>query len=100
MGKKKNNLPLIPIVLICALLSVAVVLVFLLGNRPEPTETEDAVSVGIAYLESLEEKDPAVVQQVRKEIRQRKIDAQRDELLEQLTDGTIDPFSLDRKSVV
>ena len=100
MGKKKNNLPLIPIVLICALLSLAVVLVFLLGNRPEPTEAEDAVSVGIAYLESLEEKDPAVVQQVRKEIRQRKIDAQRDELLEQLTDGTIDPFSLFQDYVV
>ncbi len=99
MAKKKNNLPIIPIILICAVL-LAAMLLFVLGGKSDQEQVEDEISVGIAYLESLEAKDPAVVQQVRKEIRQRKIDAQRDELLNQLTNGTIDPFSLFQDYVV
>ena len=42
--------------------------------------TEDITAAGIAYLESLEQKDPGVVMQVRKDIYQAEIDAQRDQL--------------------
>lgn len=99
MAKKKNNLPILPIAIICVLF-VAVALLFTLGGKSDQDSVEDEISLGIAYLESLEQKDPAVVQQVRKEIRQRELDAQRDELLSKLTSGNIDPFSLFQDYVV
>ena len=96
--KRKQNLPILPIALVAVLLA-AVLLWGLFGGSEEKNMAE-AVQAGVSYLESLEKKDPAAVQQVRKEIYQKKLDAQRDQLLKQLTDGTIDPFSLFKDYVV
>ena len=97
MTKKKKNLPIMPIVIgACVVLAV----LFLLGGNGKKDTVDAQVQEGLAYLQSLEEKDPAVVQQVRKAIHQRKLDEQRDELLDQLTSGTIDPFSLIKDYVV
>ena len=98
MNKKKKTLPIVPIVLAVAVL--AAVLVLSLGGKSGKDTADEEISRGLAYLQSLEEKDPADVQQVRKAIRQRELDEQRDDLLDQLTSGTIDPFSLFQDYVV
>ena len=98
MTKKKKNLPIIPIVIGIFVALVAVMLA--LGGNAKKSTADAEISKGLAYLQSLEEKDPADVQQVRKAIRQRELDAQRDELLDQLTSGKIDPFSLFQDYVV
>lgn len=97
--KQKQNLPILPIALVAAAL-LAAVLFWVFGGGSEEKDMAEAVQAGVSYLESLEQKDPAAVQQVRKEIYQKKLDAQRDQLLKQLTDGTIDPFSLFKDYVV
>ena len=91
MTKKKKNLPIIPIAIGVVLLAV---MLLLLGGNSGKDAADEEIRKGLAYLQSLEETDPADVQQVRKAIRQRELDEQRDELLEQLTNGSIDPFSL------
>lgn len=94
MRKKQQNLPIPPIAIVIGAVLLVVVLMFILGGGSDAENADNDVAAGIAYLEALEKKDPAAVQAVRKQIQQAKIDAQRDELLQQLTDGTIDPFSL------
>ena len=98
MTKKKKNLPIIPIVIGIFVVLVAVMLT--LGGNAKKNTADAEISKGLAYLQSLEEKDPADVQQVRKAIRQRELDAQREELLEKLSNGEIDPFSLFQDYVV
>lgn len=100
MTKKKQNLPIPPIAIVIGAVFLVVVLMFFLGGNSESEKAAEEVRAGIAYLESLEKKDPSAVQQVRKEIRQAQLDEQREELLQQLTDGTIDPFSLFKDYVV
>ena len=93
MKKKQQNLPIPPVAIVIGAVILVVVLMFVLGGSGKD-DVDSQVASGIAYLEDLERKDPAQVQAVRKQIQQAKIDAKRDELLQQLTDGTIDPFSL------
>ena len=57
-------------------------------------------AAGIAYLEQREQQDPNRVLEVRQQIYQAKLDAQRDALLQQLTSGAIDPFSMFRDYVL
>ena len=97
MTKKKKNLPIIPIAIGVVLLAV---MLLLLGGNSGKDAADEEIRKGLAYLQSLEEKDPADVQQVRKAIRQRELDEPREELLEQLTNGSIDPFSLFQDYVV
>ena len=97
MTKKKIQLPIIPIVI--GIVVVAALLLLLGGNSGKDAADEE-IRKGLAYLQSLEEKDPADVQQVRKALRQRELNEQRDELLEKLTSGNIDPFSLFQDYVV
>ena len=100
MTKKKKKLPVLPVALgICAVLAVLTVTSLFGGNTKKNTMQAE-IDKGLAYLQSLEEKDPAEVQQVRKAIRQRELEAQLDELLEQLNNGQIDPFSLYQDYVV
>ena len=99
MTKKRKNLPLIPIVVFCAVVLIAA-LMLMLGGKGNKAKTDEEINEGLAYLQSLEEKDPAAVQQVRREIHQRQLDAQRDELLEKLTSGNMDPFSLFKDFVI
>lgn len=99
MKKKKQSLPVPPIAVIIGLVFLVMVLIFALGGAGE-TESAREVQTGIAYLESLERKDPAAVQQVRKEIRQNQLAEAREELLTQLESGTVDPFSLFKDYVV
>lgn len=93
MSKRRNELPIVPAAII---LVVAVLLIAIMGalSGRENETAEDITAAGIAYLESLEQKDPSVVMQVRQDIYDAKIDAQRDQLVRQLNSGDMDPFSL------
>lgn len=87
-SKKQNKSPLLAVG--CAVL-LTVVLLLVLGGR---SNLDDEIKSGKAYLESLEEKNPDEVRQVRKAIRKAELEAQRDELLDQLAEGTLDPLSI------
>ena len=98
MKHKSNNAIFFAIVI--AMVAVfALVLINVLGGNKDKTDYPE-IEAGIAYLEALEQKDPAHVQEVRKQIHQKHLEAQRDALLKQLEDGTIDPFSLFKDYVV
>ena len=93
MKKKKQTMPIPPIAVIIGVVFLVMVLIFALGGS-DKKESQREVQIGIAYLESLERKDPGPVQQVRKEIRQRQLAEERDQLLVKLESGEIDPFSM------
>ena len=72
---------------------LAVVLILVIGKVGKKAEPVD-VQAGISYLEALAQKDPADVQDVRREIYRKRLDEQREALIEQLDSGELDPFSL------
>jgi len=101
MRKNYTQFPIPPVAIVAAVaVALLVGLIAFFSDPAGETKISDEVREGITYLENLEKKDPAAVQQVRKEIRQKELAAQRDKLLKQLTDGTIDPFSLFQDYVV
>ena len=80
-----------------ALIAAAILLFSLIGalfGGNDHARTEDVTAEGIAYLEALEKQDPSAVMQIRKDIYQAELAAKRDQLLLQLENGTIDPFSM------
>lgn len=93
MNKKQINLPIVPIAITLAAVLLAALVGALFGDTGSAA-SEDITAAGIAYLEAREQKDPGDVMQARQDIYQAKIDAQRDQMIQQLTDGTIDPFSM------
>lgn len=93
MSRKQKGFPLWA-AMIAPVLLIAVLCTLLLGGKGKAATVNSEVAPGLEYLEVLEKKDPAEVMQVRKDIFQRKLDAQRDQLVAQLTDGSRDPFSM------
>lgn len=86
------NLPIVPIgIAVVAILALALIGALFGGGEEE--KIDDVTAAGIAYLEARESKDPSSVMQVRQDIYQAKLDAQRDQLIVQLNNGTLDPFS-------
>ena len=83
MSKHYKEFPLWLAIAAPVLLIAAICVFFISGQEPKAAAT-DQTAAGIAYLESLEKKDPAEVEKVRKEIYDRKIAAQRDQLVQQL----------------
>ena len=96
--KKKNSISaVIPVVVFVAFV---VCLVLLIGGIQSDKKAEEAAAEGVAYLEALEQKDPDRIDQTRKAIQKRKLEAQRDELLRQVTEGEVDPFSMFQDFVI
>ena len=83
-----------------AVLAVLAVLLSLLPGCSEKDTMDEQLAAGIAYLEQREQQDPAKVMAVRQQIYEDKIAAQRNQLIQQLTDGTMDPFSMFRDYVL
>lgn len=100
MKKKPFNLSLTTVAVILVSVLAVVFVISLVGALFQEDETDKAIKEGIEYLESLEEKNPQLVADVRRSIYEAEIDAQREELLLQLSNGTIDPFSLFKDYVV
>lgn len=94
--KKKRRSPLVPLAAAAALILALVVLGTFFGQE---TQT-DVTQAGIAYLESLEQKDPNAVSQVLRARRQAELEAQREELLRQVKAGELDPFTLFQDAVI
>lgn len=87
----------VKLLLLLPVLLVGAVLAAKLG---QPQEAPDITQPGIAYLESLEKKDPDAVAQILRDRYQARLDAQRAQLLEQVRGGTLDPFELMGSAVV
>lgn len=85
---------------ILLLLAVVVILIVSLasfmGSSSRQASESAAVDLtpGLAYLQSLEQTSPETVEDRLREMRQAKIQAQKDELLEQLTTGEISVWSM------
>lgn len=84
------------LLILLGLVLLVLLLAWIIPSDPQQDLTRD----GIAYLESLEQKDPDVVAQVLRDRYQDQLDSQREELLEQLRSGELDPFSLFAGSVI
>ncbi len=98
MKKNRVSVPILPVAIAGVLLAtVLIVVIVKLVSKPP---ANDEIAAGIAYLESLEKKDPDEVTQVRKEIHKKKLEAQRDELIAQLSSGTLDPFSFFKDAAI
>ena len=93
MKKRRNDSSLVPLAIVIAAAVLRIAIMGALSGR-EQAAVDDVTAEGIAYLEALEQKDPAAVMQVRQQIYDAKIDAQRDQLGAQLNNGSTDPFSL------
>lgn len=87
-------------VLIVGAVALALLLAFLIRGIVKDRAAAAATQAGIAFLESMEAKDPADVDAVRRELYQKRLDAQREELLQQLHSGAMDPFSMFQDYVI
>ncbi len=88
--RERTEIPVLPVVT----LLLVILVVSLFSGLGREQETVTLTSEGIAYLERREALDPSAVMAVRQEIYDSKIEAQRSQLIQQLTNGTMDPFSL------
>ena len=93
MRRRNGGIPLWLAIIAPVLLIVALGML-LIGGQEEQAAASSELAPGIEYLEALERKNPEDVLQVRREIYDRKIDAQRDILVQQLVNGDKDPFSM------
>lgn len=91
--RERNNFPGMAVLIAAAVLLLALLGV-LSGGLGGEEPADEITAAGIAYLEQREQMDPAAVMAVRQQIYDAKINAQRSQLIRQLTDGTMDPFSL------
>lgn len=97
MNRKKQVFPLIPV----AVGAAAVILfIAILGVLQRGPKSDDMTQAGIAYLESLERKDPDAVDQILRDRYQAQLNSQREELLAQVRSGELDPFTLFGDSVI
>lgn len=89
MRIQKKEFPIVPVAVGAAALLLLLAVLGVVLSAPEP---DDQTRAGIEYLESLELKDPNTVVQVRRQILQAKMDAQREETIRQVESGEVDPF--------
>lgn len=101
MRSRKNNKKEFPIVPVALTAAALILLIAVLGAlQSGGGEAVDLTKDGVAYLEALEKKNPNDVIQVRRQIQQAKLDAQRDEMIRQVEAGEVDPFSLFQDFVI
>lgn len=90
---KKQTLTLVGIGVLLVLLILGIVLLVILG-REDPPQEPSAAADGVAYLQSLEQQDPARVDQILKEQRYQEFLQRREERLRQLESGETSVWSL------
>lgn len=95
--QQKKSFPAVPVLAAAAVLTGVVLGVAALTGPKEPA---DVTAQGIAYLESLEARDPAAVDQVLRQRRLEELESQRAELLRQVKAGETDPFTLFQDAVI
>lgn len=97
--RKTKKLPLLPIAIGIGVLVAILILILVIGSNSKDDDVGQ-VQAGIDYLESLEQKDPETIRQIRKEIHLQHLNEERELLRQQLIDGTLDPFSMFKDYVV
>lgn len=90
---KRRYLPLVGIAILLVLLIVGIVLILHPGREDQPQELSAAAS-GAAYLQALEQRDPAEVDQILKDQREQEFQQQRDQRLRQLESGELSVWSM------
>ena len=91
----KNNRIRAAILILVVAVAGLILLAQLAGGRHEKAPEADAdLSAGTAYLQALEQQDPAVVDEALKKFRLQELTAERDEKLRQMQSGEISVWSL------
>ena len=97
MTKQRQTFPIVPVAVVVV---IAVILILFISRLSSKEQQVSDTAEGIAFLQSLENKDPEAVMEVRRSIEQAKIDAKRDQMIQQLANGDVDPFSYFKDYVV
>ena len=92
--KIRNRKPLQAVILVVLVLAILVGMVFVLRKKGRSTMNASAIQEGLEFLTQLEQKSPESVRQARQALYVRRMEAQKDELVAQLENGEVDPFSL------
>lgn len=98
--KQRERKKEFPIAAVAIGAAAVILLICIWGVMVSGQETEDITQAGIAYLEALEKKDPDAVRQVLRQRRLAELEAQREELLRQVKEGEVDPFTLFQDAVI
>ena len=92
--KIRNRKPLQAVILVVLVLAILVGMGFVLRTKGRSTMNASAIQEGLEFLTQLEQKSPESVRQARQALYVRRMEAQKDELVAQLENGEVDPFSL------
>lgn len=76
------------------------VLALVLGRNRRPSVEASVIQEGLSFLTQQEQKNPDVIRQARKTLHNRRLQAQKDELLKKMESGEVDPFTLLQDFVV
>lgn len=90
MTRQRQSFPIVPIAIVAVIALVLILFISSLSNKEQ--EVSD-IQAGISFLQSLENKDPEAVMEVRRGYDQAKLNAKREQMIRELTNGTVDPFS-------
>lgn len=94
--KTKQRNPLRAVVLGVLVLAIIIGLAVFLGKGGKESAEASAIREGLDFLTQQEQKNPEVVRQTRKALFDRRMQAQKEEMIATLTNGEEDPFSLFR----
>ena len=90
MTRQRQNLPIVPVAIVAVIALILILFISSLSNKEAEVSDTQA---GISFLQSLENKDPEAVMEVRRGYDQAKLNAKREQMIRELTNGTVDPFS-------
>jgi len=97
MTKQRHTFPIVPVAIVAVIALVLILFISSLSNQEEAVSDTQA---GIAFLQSLENKDPEAVMEVRRGYEKAKLNAKREQMIRELTNGSVDPFSYFKAYVV
>ena len=97
MSKQRMKFPIVPVAIVAV---VAVILILFISKLSDNEQQVSDTQASLAFLQSLENKDPEAVMEVRRGYEKAKLDAKRDQMIRELTNGTVDPFSYFKDYVV
>lgn len=97
MTKQRQSFPIVPVAIVAVIALILILFISGLSNKENQVSDTQA---GIAYLQSLENKNPEEIMEVRRGYDQAKLNAKREQMIRELTNGTVDPFSYFKDYVV
>lgn len=92
--KMKNSVKMPPQMIAAVGIVLVLLLILVFGGNKKNTAEPLELQAGLNFLEQQEQKSPDVVRQARQALHNRRMEEQKDELLADMENGEIDPFSL------